>query len=187
MKYKFPKEGLVLKSYFNNTSHQQILTFLSNHPGRSYFDKEVKEATGLSTGAANQALRELAKEGYIEKESKGRMVFYSVDLSNPVIRQFKVLLNITTIYSLILDLTKYCNKIVLFGSAATGTNIEESDIDLFVLTTSGSEVTRRVRGDDLAEQIQLVIKKPVEMAALKRSDPIFFEEIERGITLWEAK
>ncbi len=176
-----------MKSYFNNTSHQQILTFLSNHPGRSYFEKEVKEATRLSAGATNQALRELAKEGYIQKESKGRMSFYSVDLSNPLIRQFKVLLNITTIYALVLHLTDYCRKIVLFGSAASGTNMEESDIDLFVLTNRIREVTELVGKSSLAERIQLVAKKPVDMAALKKSDPIFFEELERGIILWEAR
>ena len=177
----------MLKSYFNSTSHQQILAFLSNHPSRSYFDKEVKEATRLSAGATNQALRELAKEGYIRKESKGRMSFYSVDLANPLIRQFKILLNVTAIYALALHLTDHCRKIVLFGSAASGTNVEESDIDLFVLTNSVKEVAGLVGKSPLAERIQLVAKKPVDVAALKKSDPIFFEELERGIILWEAQ
>jgi predicted nucleotidyltransferase len=177
----------VLKSYFSNTSQQRILAFLANHPSRSYFDKEVREATELSSGATNQALRELAEEGYIQKEKKGRMSFYSVDLSNPLIRQLKILLNITSIYPLIEKLRDRSVRIILFGSTAQGTNMEDSDIDLFVLTNTPKEVTKLVNDSNLAEKTQLVIKKPVDWAALKNRDPIFYEEVERGLILWEAK
>lgn len=176
-----------MKSYFNNTSHQQVLTFLANHPARSYFDKEVREATELSSGATNQALRELAEEGYIQKEKKGRMSFYSVDLSNPLISQFKVLLNIMSVYPLTKELKGQCVRIILFGSTALGTNMEESDIDLFILTNTPREVSELVNKSNLAEKIQLVAKKPVDWAALRKKDPIFYEEVERGIVLWEAK
>lgn len=178
---------LLLKSYFNNTSHQQILAFLANHPGQTYFGKEVKEATKLSSGATNQALRELAENGYIQKERKGRMSFYSVDLSNPLISQFKVLSNIVAIYSLIQELRDRCIKIVLFGSSAQGTNTEESDIDLVILSNTPREVSELISNSNLAEKIQLIVKKPVDWAALKKKDPIFYEEVEQGIALWEAK
>jgi predicted nucleotidyltransferase len=176
-----------LKGYFDSTTQQQVLAFLASHPGRSYYDKEVREATGLSSGATNQALRELAGEGYIKQEKKGRMSFYSVDLSNPLIAQYKVLLNVASIYPLIRDLEEYAIKIVMFGSMAQGTNIEESDIDLFVLTNTPEKVAALVSRGDFAEKIQLVAKKPTEWASLKKKDPVFYEEVERGILLWEAK
>lgn len=176
-----------MKNYFNNTSHQQILTFLADHPDRSFFDKEIAQATRLSAGATNKALRELAQEGYIDQEKKGRMRFYSVDLANPIIRQFKVLLNVTIIYPLVQKLKKVAKRVVLFGSAAEGTNIRESDIDLFALTNNPKQIAELVHKSPLAEKIQLVAKKPVDFASLKKRDPVFYEEIERGIVLWEAK
>jgi predicted nucleotidyltransferase len=176
-----------LKSYFDSTTQQQILAFLASHPGRPYFDKEVREATGLSSGATNQALRELAEKGYIQREKKGRMSFYSVDLSNPLITQYKVLLNVTAIYPLINDLRGHSIKIVLFGSTARGTDIEGSDIDLFVLTNTPEEAAALANKSALAERIQLVAKKPTDWAALKKKDPVFYEEVERGTVLWEAK
>jgi predicted nucleotidyltransferase len=176
-----------LKGYFDSTTQQQILAFLASHPGRPYYDKEVREATGLSSGATNQALRELAEEGYIQQERKGRMSFYSVDLSNPLIAQYKILLNVTTIHPLINDLKDHAIRIIMFGSMAQGTNIEESDIDLFVLTNTPEDVATLANKSDLAEKIQLVAKKPTDWAALKKRDPIFYEEVERGIVLWEAK
>jgi predicted nucleotidyltransferase len=176
-----------LKSYFDSTTQQRVLAFLASHPGRSYYGKEIREATGLSSGATNQALRELAGEGYIQLERKGRMSFYSVDLSNPLIAQYKILLNVTSIYPLIRDLTDYAIRIVMFGSRAQGKDLEESDIDLFVLTNAPEEVTALVNRSGFAEKIQLVAKKPTEWASLKKRDPVFFEEVERGIVLWEAK
>ena len=176
-----------MKSYFDSTTQQQVLAFLASHPGRAYYDKEVRQATGLSSGATNQALRELAKEGYIQLERKGRMSFYSVDLSNPLIAQYKILLNVTSIYPLVRDLGGYAIKIILFGSMAQGTNIEESDIDLFVLTNTPEEVAAHVNTSNFSEKIQLVAKKPTEWASLKKNDPVFYEEVERGIVLWEVK
>jgi predicted nucleotidyltransferase len=176
-----------LKNFFNSTSHQYILAFLANHPSRQYYSKEVEDETGLSIGATNQALRELASAGFLLREQKGRMSFYSADMSNPLVRQYKVLLNLTSLYPLIASIQDRCIKITLFGSAAQGTNTEDSDIDLFILANTPNEALELVASSKQAEKIQVLAKKPVEWAAAKKREPIFYEEVERGIVLWEAK
>jgi predicted nucleotidyltransferase len=176
-----------LKDVFNSTAQQYILAFLANHPSRQYYSKEVKDETGLSIGATNQALRELAGAGFLLREQKGRMSFYSADLSNPLVRQFKVLLNIASLYPLTTRIQDRCIKITLFGSAAQGTNTEDSDIDLFVLANTPNEVLEMVASSKQAEKIQILAKRPVEWAAAKKKESVFSEEVERGIILWEAK
>ncbi len=175
------------KTRFFFTNYNKILGFLADHPSGEYTEREVKEATGVSRAGANFALKELVEDGLITAQKRGRMSFYSVSLENPLIRQIKVLINLMKIEPLILALKEISDKIVLFGSSATGTNIEESDIDLFVLTNDPKETLAKVREFELAEKIQLVAKKPIDYITLKKKDPVFYEEVSHGLTLWEKK
>lgn len=172
---------------FFSTNYHKILEYLAVHPSGEYTEKEIKEATGVSKSGVNFALRALAEAGLVILNKRGRMSFFSVSLENPLIRQIKVFINLIKIEPLILALKEVSEKIILFGSSATGMNIEESDIDLFVLTNNPSEAQARVRGFELAEKIQLVAKKPIDYITLKKKDPVFYEEVSRGLILWEKK
>lgn len=172
-----------LESLFFNTSCQKILKFLSDNPNKKFFDREVAIRAKISRGATNIALRKLAQIHIITLEKKGRMSFYSIDLKNPVLRQQKVLSNILEIYPLSEKLKKISEKIILFGSAAVGTNIKESDVDLFVLTEFPQKVNDIISKS--RRKIQLIIKKPLEFIELKKKDPMFYDEVIRGIILWE--
>ena len=176
-----------IKKYLTVTSHQKVLSFLLNHPSRSYMEKEIVKATKVSKSAVNEALKELAKDKLVLQEKKGRMSFYSVDLNDPVIRRLKCTENVSLLKPLVEQLKKISQKIILFGSFAEGTNIEESDIDLFVLSNQPDIVQRIIQKSSLAEKIQSVIKKPAEFIGFDKKKPLFYQEIERGIILWEGK
>jgi len=176
-----------IKKYLTVTSHQKVLSFLSNHPSRSYMEKEIVKATKVSKSAVNEALKELARDKLILQEKKGRMSFYSVDLNDPVIRRLKSTENVSLLKPLIEQLKKNSQKIILFGSFAEGTNVEDSDIDLFVLSDQPDSVQKVIQNSPLAEKIQPVIKKPSEFIGLDKKKPLFYQEIERGVILWETK
>ena len=176
-----------IKKYLTVTSHQKVLSFLLNHPSRSYMEKEIVKATKVSKSAVNEALKELAKDKLVLQEKKGRMSFYSVDLNDPVIRRLKCTENVSLLKPLVEQLKKISQKIIFFGSFAEGTNIEESDIDLFVLSNQPDIVQRIIQKSSLAEKIQPVIKKPAEFIGFDKKKPLFYQEIERGIILWEGK
>ena len=78
---------------------------------------------------------------------------------------------------------KESDKIVLFGSAANGINIKESDIDLFILTNFPEKAKKIISKN--REKIQLIVKKPLEFVEMKSKAPIFYDEIMRGVVLWE--
>lgn len=83
-------------------------------------------------------------------------------------------------------LRQYSEKIVLFGSCAQGTDTAKSDIDLFVVTRDKPTVqkaTQKIKG---ARHVQWVIKTPQEYVILNGKEPVFAEELSRGILLWEA-
>lgn len=77
-------------------------------------------------------------------------------------------------------------KIVLFGSAAAGTNAEDSDIDLFVLSDKPDAV-RRIAQRSTLGKVHLVIRKPLDYVASKKKERISYDEISRGIVLFEKR
>lgn len=175
------------REHFFSTNYHKILEYLAEHPSGEYTEREIKEATGVSKSGVNFALRALAEDGLVILNKRGRMSFYSVSLENPLMRQVKVLINLAKIEPLILVLREMSQKIILFGSCANGTNIEESDIDIFVLTNDPKQALAKVRDFELAENIQLVAKKPIDYITLKKKDPVFYEEVSHGLILWEKK
>jgi len=170
------------ENIFTNTSYQKILKFLSDSPNKSFFEKEISDKIRLSRGGTNNALKKLRKTDLIKAEKKGKIFFYSANLENPVIKIWKIFNNVVKVYPLIKNAKKFSEKIVLFGSMAEGINISESDIDLLVITHSPDMVRKKINSN---RKIQLIIRTPLEFIEMKSKDPVFFEEVNKGIILWE--
>lgn len=173
-----------LTNFFINTTEQRILDFLAQNLGKSFFDKEVAQKTKLSRGATNKALRDLAKSELVVREKRGRMKFYRANMTNPLLKEFKVLRNEIQLYPLLKKLKKASEKIILFGSASRGENYKDSDIDLLVLTHDKEEARKIIKKSKL-KPLQLIIKTPTEFITLEKKESTFYQEIIRGITLWE--
>lgn len=171
-------------SIFAKNSEQKALRFLAFNPRSSYFAEKISRMTGISTGSANTVLKILHKKGYLKRQKKGRMYFYQIDSSNPIVKQYKVLLNLEKIYTWVKQISNFAEKIILFGSTSRGEDDAESDIDLFVLSHEVEEINKIVRSSKF-RNIQLVAKSPVEYDELKKRDLDFYREIEQGIVLFD--
>lgn len=162
--------------------------FLSD-PMHEYHEREVVRKTRVSKGSANRLLRLLAGLGFLNRERKGRMVFYKLNDGQTVVRQFKVLTNVFALKELTDSIKEHSKRVVLFGSSAQGTDTRDSDIDLFVLTLAKSLV-RGIIGDfnrSSERQIVPIIVDASEFVKLKREDRPLYENVERGIVLWEKE
>lgn len=169
------------------TNTQKILDFLIQHPGRQFLAGEIQKTVKISRGGVNLSLRQLAKEKLIKRQKKDKFFLYSIDHTQPIIKQLKVLKNIEFLNPLVNKVKGLSKKIILFGSSARGGDLPKSDIDLFVLTNSSKEVKEALKKYKLTRGLQLIIRAPVAFAEMQKKEPVFFEEISRGITLWEAK
>ncbi len=170
-----------------STSAQKILGFLIQNPGRQFLANEIEKAAKISRAGVNFSLRKLAKEKLVIREKKAKIYLYSVDHADPVIKQLKVLKTAALLKPLLGKAKKISEKIILFGSCARGENIPESDIDVFILTNSQEKVAELIEKHRLSKKLQAVIRTPIKFEEMKNKEPVFFEEISRGITLWEAK
>ncbi|MCX5781084.1 MAG: nucleotidyltransferase domain-containing protein [Elusimicrobia bacterium] len=176
-----------MNKIFTFTSTQKILEFLAKFPGTQFLATEIQDNVKISKGGLNQSLRELSKEGLVHRIKKGKIFLYSVNHSNPIVKQFKILKNIESLLPVTNKLNEISEKIVLFGSSARGEDSFESDIDLFVLTRDPEAVNEAIRKYKLERKVQLIVRTPVVYSGMEKKEPVFFEEIQRGITLWEKK
>ena len=166
-----------------------VLDLFLSRPMREFYEREVMKSTGVSKGSANKILRLLADKQFLTRERKGRMVFYKLSIEDPVAKQFKVLVNIYSLKELLARLRQYTRRIVIFGSCAQGTDTEQSDIDLFVLTTEAKPVREAISkfNRTIERKVAPIVASANELSSLKKNDRGLYENIERGITLWQVE
>lgn len=172
---------------FSATNALKVLSFLADNPGKELLGSGIQKATCLSRAGVYIALRELIKQKLVFKTRRGKFLLYSVAHDDPVVRQFKILNNILSLTSLISRLKPLSKKIILYGSTSRGEDDQKSDIDLFILAKDPQAVKELLSSIKMKRKIQVVIKSPSELADLKEKDVTFYNEVDRGITLWEEK
>ena len=178
---------MAMNNILLSTAAQQVWDFLCRNPQQAFFSAEVAQRTLLSKGGVNQILRTMARQGLLQTEKKGRMIFYRVDSASPLIKQFKVFRNVTLAEELIKKIKPFSEKIILFGSSARGEDTPESDFDIFAVSREKEKARNLVSPVKDGRKVQLVIKTPQEFIVLEKKEPVFYEEIQRGIVLWEKR
>ena len=165
----------------NNKSSLNVLKFLIENKGK-YHVRQISRETELSLGFVSRVLRELFENELILVEKKGRMMLYNVNDKNPVVKQIKVLLTMMRLYPLIKELRVIVRRIILFGSAFRGENTPDSDIDLFIMSKESQKIRAVIRKDP---KIVCIIMSSTEYTNLKEADFALYDQINRGIVLWE--
>ncbi len=164
-----------------------ILEALGKDASKLMHTRRVAEEAGVSTGEASTVLRALERSNLLLVEDVGNMRSYRINLANPIARQWKVLFNITRLKPLTEELVRITDQVVLFGSAAEGTDTGESDIDLFILTQHERMVKEALRRFEKRSDRHLspIIMNAQGYARLRRQDEALYENISRGKVLWE--
>jgi predicted nucleotidyltransferase len=166
-----------------------ILRFLSDDPMKEFYQREVAKRAGISVGATNQILRILTEREIVTREKRGRMFFYQYNLQNPVARYLKIFLNINELYELARELKQHCKRVLLFGSAAEGNDVKESDFDLFVLTDDKEKahsIINRYKSE-IGRKISPIVLNAREFVELRSKDKPLYAQILRGIPLWQVE
>ncbi|MFH1504511.1 MAG: nucleotidyltransferase domain-containing protein [Candidatus Omnitrophota bacterium] len=184
--------NIMTTKYLISSNCQKILKYLLLNSGKSCYEREIARGSGVSYGSANRLLNDLYKKRIVERKIEGKMNYYTVASSNPYLQEFKILINLLLLEPLIEKLKPYTRKIVLFGSCTTGENTQESDIDLFILTT-GEDIVRSIiskysYSPKIAnKKIQAIIESPADMAKTAKESKVFIEQVKKGKILWESE
>lgn len=175
-----------------NTNHQKVLSFLAKFSDKEFYERQIARKIGISYGSANKVLNDLYSNGLLTRRQEGKMYFYSLNETNAVLRQFKILNILVLLMPLVEELKKVTKKIVLYGSCAEGADTSESDIDLFIISEQKRKVLQIIGKFSLGKgfegiKIQPVIQTPIELLDSEKEDKEFLSLVREGIILWEKQ
>jgi predicted nucleotidyltransferase len=143
---------------------------------------EVIRMSGLSKNTVMKLLDLFTREGMLKVSRKGNLKLFLLVEGHPVVKQLKILINVSELNVILKRFTDKGFEAYLFGSAARGEDTENSDIDLLIIG--------KISNDDLADitawitnamnrEVNPVIKTPYEYSTLYKTDKAFFENLER--------
>jgi predicted nucleotidyltransferase len=176
-----------LDGIFAATNSLKVFSFLARNPSQEFLSSEIQAAVSVSRAGAYLALQDLLRERLVIKAEKGRFHLYSLNHDNPIVRQFKVFMNVILLEPLILKLQPHMVKMVLFGSASRGEDTASSDIDLFILSKVPETIREHLMSYKAERRLQSIVQAPAEWHEFRGREKEFFKEIEKGIILWEEK
>lgn len=162
----------------------KLLLFFFEHPTQEFYEKQVSSETKISLGAVNKYLRELASENFLNLETKGKMKFFKLNRGNIIVKMLKTAYNLSL--PIVCSLTylgeRFNIKIYLYGSAARGEDIEDSDWDILVIgNVKLNEIEKElnsIRGK-FNKKIKPMVFTPSEWLKMKEEDPAFYDRVEK--------
>lgn len=163
----------------------QLLRVLLYKPGVKMYQKEIISQSALSPNTAVPLLDQLTNYGIITENTIAGTRFYSINEENSVLKQIKILVNVSDIYESARDMSGDI-ELYLFGSAARGEDTADSDIDLLVIANVNTgersklkeQIKKRLSGA-LKREVNPVIFTPIEYSNLYNKEKAFYESIEK--------
>lgn len=128
---------------------RKLLGLLFAHPQESFHVRELARQTGIPVGSLHRELKQLSDAGLLLREASGNQVHYQANQESPVFHDLNNLLKkaaspelMGQSRSLARLSKKYgVKKLSVFGSAARGDAVRESDIDFLVEFKKGKSPT----------------------------------------------
>jgi len=152
------------------------------HPTAKLRVREIERTLKLPLPSVIRYCKELEQENILSINKTGNVSFYTASRSEKYLLE-KKLFNIQQIYES--ELINYLKielsnpAIVLFGSYAKGEDTEESDIDLYIETSSKKKIS--------LEKFEKLLKRKLQMFLHKNlkeiKNPHLANNIINGITL----
>ena len=175
------------KNILTSTNAQKILWFFLTRPLDDFLENEIQLATKLSRSGVNYGLRDLSETDYISRNKRGKSYFYQLNRSNLVVKQLKIIETLIQIGAIVDKIKPLSTKIILFGSSSRGEDTSDSDVDLLIVSRSKSNLLEKIKQAKTLRKIETIIYTNIELLEKKKTDPIFYEQVNKGIVLWEGK
>jgi len=165
----------------------QILTFLARNPDDQFYIREIAKKMDKSVGGTHKTLKSLKEMDFVKENRSGKNLYYQINQMNPSIKNFKIFMTLSELTPLVNKLKEITEKIILFGSCVNGDDTGESDIDLLILTNEKEKINKYIINNLLDRKIQAVVVNAADLIKIKEKDKAFYNEIKKGITLWDVK
>ncbi|HKZ49455.1 MAG TPA: nucleotidyltransferase domain-containing protein [Candidatus Nanoarchaeia archaeon] len=162
----------------------KLITLLARNPSHKFTQAELRKSARLSKLTVSKWLQELERLDFVKTERIGRNILYYVTIDNPIVKQMKILFNVSSLYKIAKEIAKVLEcEVYLFGSVARGEDTEKSDIDLLII---GDKVPQSAvmaiigpLEKEWGRKITFHIFTRMEWAQTARKDKAFYERVEK--------
>ena len=170
-----------------NKNSLLVLSYISKNIFEENTATSIARSLDLAVSSVHSILKTFEQTGLVKTRTIGKSIVYEIDKQNPIFKTFRTFDNISNILPMIEKLKPVSRKIILFGSCSKGEDTINSDIDLFVLTDDGNKdkINNIIEDAEYERQVNPVIVDTVEVLQLEKDDKTFYNEINKGIILWE--
>lgn len=162
-----------------NDAETELLKFFCTYPTTEFSISEIARETGLSKPWVSEKIEKFEEEDVVETRKQGnqRLARFNRD-SNRALR-LKQVLNLEQLYQSpltdeIVEKYSYPEAVIVFGSFAKGEDIEDSDIDIAVITPETAEIGGKV----MEREVSVTEFKPGEVP------DNMLETLANGITVY---
>jgi len=162
---------------------ERAIDFILSNPTREIRVRELARQLKVSPAHISKTLKILRKRDVL-KDGK-------VDMSNPYVKALKIFLNIKKLAEKnVPDKLKSLGVAGagVYGSWASGTNYEDSDLDIWVKAGKhpGEVRVASLLADlrkSVGSNVQILVLTPERLARLRKEDPIFYFSLVYGSML----
>lgn len=175
----------IAKGLLSSDKRINLLKKILNKTERNLRIRELAREVGTSAGFVSKYMRKLKESGIIESNK--------VSLVNPRVRVLKIFLNINEVIDkdvvgIIRNHIKGVKGIGIYGSWADSTNVEGSDLDIWVLVgkapasinsaTAAAEIEKKIN-----VETSLYVLTDEELETLRKSESPFYYSLFNSFVL----
>ncbi len=174
MNYKYELVGL-----FKGKSFELLTTFLDS-PTTEFSTKEVKKETKTAKATLAKWLPYLVEKNFLQIKKIGKTKLYKLKRENVIIMYLKILMNLYRLQCLKKLGGIHNCEIFLYGSAARGEDVEESDFDLLVIGDKKKIVSDIKKYEEkIKKKFNIQFFNKQDWALMERRDKAFYERVEK--------
>ena len=124
--------------------------------------RKLAEEMKLSQSSVSMILRKMETNGVVTCRQAGKTLGYRAVAGHPLLKAFRVFENQLMLQTLVQSIRSECRQIILFGSCATGEDLIDSDIDLFVLTDESDTIREKMKRYECERELNPVVVDPAD-------------------------
>lgn len=161
----------------------EIIEFFIENQDKEVYQSEVSRRLKISRNTALKWLSVLSKNNFLNERTSGKMKYFGLNKDNIVIKQIKILINVTKLFETLRPVEDGNLEIYLYGSVARGDDDKKSDVDLLIVGKIERErlvkMVENAKGA-LKKEVKPLTLTPLEYAELSRKDKVLYENIEKS-------
>lgn len=170
----------------------KVLEWFSRNPSKKVFVNELSRTIPLSNASCSRILNRLVRKDLLIKEELGRAHYYQLKdhYATREMKRFFMLLRLheSKLIEELPESDPTLSNLVLYGSCATGTFDEKSDMDILSISNGDKTVNIEPYQQFLGMNIEITSMNIGRWVLMKKANDGFYQEVKRtGILLWGSE